>query len=200
MSLLNRLIEQAKNPNGGIGSVMLRIMNSAHLGLNNWALNKLSIKENAVILDIGCGGGKTIQLLSKKNTTAKIFGIDYSDQAIIDSTRTNRQDVERGKVKICKANVLAIPFSDQTFDIITAFQTHYFWPDLEKAVMEAYRVLKQDGSFFIISEIYKINYHMESYKTPEELKQLFKSIGFQSVKFYEDTFKGWLCVEGKKGN
>ena len=66
MKLLNRLIEQAKNPNGFVGSIMLSIMNTAHTGMNKWAFEKINISEDAIILDIGCGGGKTIQILSKK--------------------------------------------------------------------------------------------------------------------------------------
>lgn len=87
--------------------------------------------------------GKTIQLLSKRNTSGKIVGIDYSEQAVKDSIRANKQDVEKGKVNILQASVTDMPFSNNTFDIITAFQTHYFWPDLEKGVKEAFRVLKK---------------------------------------------------------
>ncbi|ASB90980.1 hypothetical protein S101395_04492 [Bacillus sonorensis] len=47
MGLLNRLIEQAKNPKGFIGSIMLRIMNTAHTGMNKWALDKLRIREDS---------------------------------------------------------------------------------------------------------------------------------------------------------
>ncbi|OMC84410.1 SAM-dependent methyltransferase [Viridibacillus sp. FSL H7-0596] len=198
MNLLNQLIEQAKNPRGIIGSIMLRIMNSAHTSMNQWALEKVKVKESAVILDIGCGGGKTIQLLSKRNKSGKIVGIDYSEQAVKDSIRANKQDVEKGKVNILQASVTDMPFSNNTFDIITAFQTHYFWPDLEKGVKEAFRVLKKDGHFLIIAELYKINYHMQTYKTREELEQLFIKTGFNSIKFYEQNNAKWLCAEGFK--
>ncbi|MGE7623516.1 class I SAM-dependent methyltransferase [Viridibacillus sp. NPDC096237] len=198
MNLLNRLIEQAKNPNGIIGSIMLRIMNSAHTSMNRWALEKIKIRESAVMLDVGCGGGKTIQLLSKRNTSGKISGIDYSEQAVKDSIRANKQDVEKGKVNILQASVTDIPFPDHTFDIVTAFQTHYFWIDLENGVKEIFRVLNRNGHFLIIAETYKINYHMKSYKTKDELEQLFKNAGFNSVKFYEINNTKWLCVKGHK--
>ena len=198
MKLLNRLIEQAKNPNGFVGSIMLSIMNTAHTGMNKWAFEKINISEDAIILDIGCGGGKTIQILSKKNDYGKIYGIDYSEQEVLDSIRANSKDVEAGKVNILQADVIDIPFPENHFDIITAFQTHYFWPDLENGVKEIFRILKQDGCFLITAETYKINYHMKSHKTKEELERLFKGTGFHSVKFYENTTKGWLCVKGLK--
>ncbi|MGQ0516654.1 SAM-dependent methyltransferase, partial [Bacillus sp. D-CC] len=43
MSILQRFIQQAKNPRGTIGSSMLCIMNAAHTRLTNWALQKIHI-------------------------------------------------------------------------------------------------------------------------------------------------------------
>ncbi|KMY53788.1 SAM-dependent methyltransferase [Bacillus sp. FJAT-27231] len=196
MNLLNKLIEQAKNPNGILGSFMLRIMNSAHIEMNKWALEKIKVREESVMLDVGCGGGKTLQLLSNMNTYGKLYGIDYSEQAVKDSIRANKVDVETGKVHIEQASVTDIPFPENSFDIITAFQTHYFWSDLENSVKEVFRVLKQEGCFFIIAEVYKINYHMKAYKTKEDMEQLFKKTGFNTVEFYVNPNKKWICIKG----
>lgn len=196
MNLLNKLIEQAKNPNGIIGSFMLMIMNAAHIEMNKWALGQMIVKEESVMLDVGCGGGKTLQLLSNINKYGKIYGIDYSEQAVKDSIRANKVDVETGKVHIQQASVMDIPFPENSFHVITAFQTHYFWPDLENSVKEVFRVLKQEGCFYIIAEIYKINYHMKTYKTKEDMEQLFKNTGFNSVKTYLHPNKKWICIKG----
>lgn len=198
MNVVNRLIEQAKNPKGFIGSIMLRIMNTAHSGMNIWALEKINFSENAVMLDIGTGGGKTIHTLSQKNKYGKLYGIDYSEQAVRDSIRANREDINTGKVNIRQASVSKIPFQENFFDIITAFQTHYFWPDLGNDIKEVFRVLKQDGKFMIVAELYKIKYHMESYKTKEELMHLFNKTGFNNIEFYENRKKGWVCIIGFK--
>ena len=177
---------------------MLRIMNSAHTEMNKWALQKIKMRKEEVILDIGCGGGKTIQLLSKMNKYGKIYGIDYSEQAVKDTIKANRQDVVAGKVYIHQANVTDIPFQENVFDSITAFQTHYFWSDLENSLKEVFRVLKSNGCFLIIAEKYKINYHMKFYKTKEEMGELFKKTGFVSIEFYENENKGWICIKGIK--
>lgn len=89
MNLLNRLIEQAKNPDRIVGSFMLRIMNTAHTVMNKWTLGNTKIGEDSIVLDVGCGGGKTIQLLSHINKNGRIYGIDYSEQAVKDSIRAN---------------------------------------------------------------------------------------------------------------
>ena len=43
------------------------------------------------------------------------------------------------------ASVSDLPFSDNSFDIVTAIETYYFWPDKLKNLKEIYRVLKKDG-------------------------------------------------------
>jgi 2-polyprenyl-3-methyl-5-hydroxy-6-metoxy-1,4-benzoquinol methylase len=73
MNLLNKLIEQAKNPDGIVGSFMLRIMNTAHTEMNNWALGSTKIGEDSIVLDVGCGGGKTIQLELKPLNSFLLF-------------------------------------------------------------------------------------------------------------------------------
>lgn len=196
--MLSRLIEQAKNPSGVVGSFMLKIMNSAHYEMNKWALQMISINKDDVMLDVGCGGGKTLQLLSKINTYGKIFGIDYSEQAVNDSIKANKLDIEMGKMHIQQASVTELPFSTNYFDVITAFQTHYFWSDLEHSVAEVFRVLRQQGSFLIIAEIYKINYHMNAYTTKEQMEQLFYNVGFNTVKYTVSPNQKWICIQGIK--
>ena len=149
MNLLNKLIEQAKNPNGIIGSLMLKIMNNAHSEMIKWVLRNTKIRDDSTVLDIGCGGGKTIQLLSEINTRGKIYGIDHSEKAVKDSIKANKNGVATGRVHIQQASVPGIPFPGNSFDIITAFQTHYFWPDLENSIREIFKVLKVDGCLVI---------------------------------------------------
>ncbi|HDX9612155.1 TPA: class I SAM-dependent methyltransferase [Bacillus toyonensis] len=196
MRILQQFIQQAKNPRGTIGSSMLCIMNAAHTKLTKWALQKVHIKTDAVILDIGCGGGKTIHTLSKRTTFGKIYGIDYSDQAVENSKKANMKAVKTGKVIIHQANVSSIPYNTNFFDLITAFQTHYFWADVEHDIKEVLRVLQPNGSFLLVAETFKIQYHMKKFKTTEELINLFYKTGFTSVKCYEE--RGCICVIGNK--
>jgi ubiquinone/menaquinone biosynthesis C-methylase UbiE len=175
---------------------MISIMNVAHSGMVKWALERTQIAEDSVILDIGCGGGNTIKALSKIVKSGKIFGIDYSEQSVKNSIVKNKKYVDTGKVIIKRASVSNIPFSENSFDTITAFQTHYFWPDLENDMKEVYRVLKQDGQFIIVSELYKIKYHMKRFKTKEEMEKLFRKVGYNAVKIYENG--KWICFIGIK--
>lgn len=198
MSLLQRLIEQAKKPNGWIGSWMLRVMNIAHRGMNAWFIRQGAINDGDRVLDIGCGGGKTLQILSKLNPNGIIYGIDISSQAVKESIKMNEAQVKNGSVIVKEASVSSIPYEDQSFDAITAFQTHYFWPSLEQDVAEVWRVLKSGGKLIIIAELYKMKYHMEVYQTPAVMKELLERTGFQTVYVTEKSSKGWLCITAIK--
>jgi ubiquinone/menaquinone biosynthesis C-methylase UbiE len=52
-----------------------------------------------------------------------------------------------GKVDIVQSDVTDLPYPNNYFDIITAFDTINFWTDFNKALFEIKRVLKEDGKF-----------------------------------------------------
>ena len=45
------------------------------------------------------------------------------------STDLNKQAIDDGKVKVLQGSVSEMPFEDESFDIVTGFETIYFWPD-----------------------------------------------------------------------
>ena len=67
------------------------------------ALEHWQIAPEEELLDIGCGGGATLKRMGEKITTGHLTGIDYSPVSVKTSLKTNRQDVESGKMKFWKA-------------------------------------------------------------------------------------------------
>ena len=92
---------------------MLRIMNFAHRGMNAWFIRQGAINDGDRVLDIGCGGGKTLQILSKLNPNGIIYGIDFSAQAVKESIKLNEASVTSGSVIVKEASVSNIPYDDQ---------------------------------------------------------------------------------------
>jgi 2-polyprenyl-3-methyl-5-hydroxy-6-metoxy-1,4-benzoquinol methylase len=68
MNLLGRFLSQCGKPRGRFGSFLVGGMNLGHAGLTSWGLTKVQISENATVLDIGCGGGRTIERLASRDT------------------------------------------------------------------------------------------------------------------------------------
>jgi hypothetical protein len=60
-----------------------------------------------------------------------------------------------GRVQILQGSVATLPFPDCTFDLVTAVETPYYWPDLPANVREILRVLKPGGTFALIAETYR---------------------------------------------
>lgn len=195
MKIIDKLVQQCREPEGLSGIMMIRIMNIMDTGLNKWALRKIN-RTDGRILDIGCGGGKTVYMLSEMNPDSEVFGIDYSEAAVKTTIDKNKQKVRRGIVNVRQANVSSMPFPDCYFDYITAIRTHYFWHDLEQDMQEVFRVLSRGGKFLILAELYKINYHMKQYNTSSSLKQLLYDTGFKTVEIYEKN--QCICITAEK--
>ena len=139
--------DNMRKPKGKLGKIQLKSMNKEHTPVSLWGLKHLDIQDDDIVLDIGCGGGININRMSKN--AKKVYGVDYSIESVNLSREVNRQEIYDGKVEILKGNVQDLPFEDNTFDIVTAFETVYFWPNIEKSFGEVKRVLKPGGIFLI---------------------------------------------------
>jgi len=47
-------------------------MNARHSAVTDWGLSQISVKKNFAILDIGCGGGRTVSKLAAVATEGKV--------------------------------------------------------------------------------------------------------------------------------
>jgi ubiquinone/menaquinone biosynthesis C-methylase UbiE len=176
--------------------MMLQIMNKTHGKLFKIGLSNMNVRENCKLLDVGFGGGKALKAISKRYENIKLFGIDFSDVAIKVASKNNKKDIKTGKMILLKADIEFIPFRDNSFDVITAFQTHYHWRNMESKMKEIYRVLNENGQFLIVAEKYKINYHMQAYKTEREMKELLLKTGYKNIEYQETKYD--ICMKGVK--
>ena len=213
MSAADKVIAQCRKPSGFFGRFVLWDMNRHHSKLTDWGLSHVSIKKTDTILDIGCGGGRTIHKLAAMASAGKVYGVDYSDDSVAAARRKNARLIDIGRVEIKQGSVSQLPFANDTFDLATAIETHLFWPDLPNDFRETFRVLKPGGTLLIVAEIYKGGKHLEGVRkkifdkhlaarmnllTPDEHRELFTKAGFPDVEIFEELDKGWICGIGKK--
>ncbi|MFC2032818.1 class I SAM-dependent methyltransferase [Chloroflexota bacterium] len=90
-------------PTGRSGTFCARLMNIGHSNVTRWGLGHISINQDDKILDIGCGGGKTVTNLAKIAVRGEIYGIDYSKVSVAVSTNKNKRLIDEGRVKILHA-------------------------------------------------------------------------------------------------
>lgn len=186
-------------------------MNARHSGVTDWGLEHVSIREQDTILDVGCGGGRTLSKLAALAAQGKVYGLDYSEESVAASKKTNAHWIVNGRVEVRLGSVSELPFPDGMFDLVTAVETHFWWADLPDDVREILRVLKPGGKLIIIAEVYKgANTKMaelcERYAPRtgmtlldiNEHRELFTNAGYSDVQVSVDQDKGWLCGIGTK--
>jgi ubiquinone/menaquinone biosynthesis C-methylase UbiE len=201
------IVRQCRRPSSVTGRFLARRMNASHAALTQWGLSHVNVGEQDAILDVGCGGGRTIETLASK-TSGTVCGIDYSSASVMVARQRNRAGIETGRVRIEEGLVSALPFANGTFDLATAVETHYYWPDLPADVREVVRVLKPGGTFIVIAETYRGRRNDwlyrpvmrlmlgATYLTPEQHRILLVDAGCSGVEVFEEKARGWICAVG----
>ena len=166
--------------------------------------------ETDKILDIGCGGGKNLERFAKQiGKDGCVVGIDYSEVSVEKSTDLNKQAIDDGKVKVLQGSVSEMPFEDESFDIVTGFETIYFWPDFINDLKEVNRVLKKDGLVFFCNEAVYREGKMDKYEdlielldmkiySEDVLKSALEKAGFKDFKAFIQDENEWICVTARK--
>ena len=136
----------ASRPSGRMGRLMIRFMNFSHTPSAHWNLSQLAWGKDWTVLDNGCGGGENIKRLLKLCPEGKIYGVDISEESVRYSQQNNGDELGK-RCFISQAGADKLPFGDGSFDAVTAYETIFFWPSLDKCLSEIYRVLKPGGVF-----------------------------------------------------
>ena len=208
MGLLSKIFSNTRKPEGFFGKMMVNGMNGGgHAQMANWALSSAQIKEDGQILDIGCGGGANIARLLQRAPKGVVQGIDYSSVSVAKSSKVNAKAIAEGRCKVQEASVVKLPFSENAFDLVTAFETIYFWPDIKHCFGEVKRVLKPGGQFVIVNESdgsgpmdakwESLIEGMHTYK-PEEIRLHLSNAGSKGIDIRKDEAKHWLMVTAEK--
>ena len=207
--LMARAARQCRRPLGRAGRQVLLRMNASHAAVTKWGLGHTPIEQDFTILDVGCGGGRTIDLLTSR-TRSKVYGVDYSEVSVDTARKMNERAITEGRVSILHASVSQLPFPDATFDMAIAVETHYYWPDLPRDVREVMRVLKHGGTFLIIAETYRgrrndwlyrptmTHVLRAAYLTLDEHRQVLVDAGYANVQVFDERSQGWICAIGTR--
>jgi len=203
------VLSQCRKPRWWLGRSMVRSMNARHAGVTRWGLGHVTIEQDFTILDVGCGGGKTIETLARAASAGRVFGVDYSDASVAVARTVNAAAIAAGRVDIQQASVSQLPFPDGTFDLVTAVETHYYWPRPIDDMREIARVLKPGGRFVLIAETYKgqrfakvvaipMKLLRARYLTVREHEDMLTAAGFGDVAIQQEPWKGWICAVARR--
>jgi arsenite methyltransferase len=103
------------------------------------------IRDGDTVLDIGSGSGTDlINAALKAGSTGKVYGIDLTQEMIM-KARSNVLEAELANVEVQEANAEALPFPDESFDVVTSNGVLNLVPDKRVAYREICRVLRRGG-------------------------------------------------------
>lgn len=204
-------VSQCQKPSGRLGRFVLWRMNISHSKVTDWGLSHIFIADTDTILDVGCGGGRTLSKLAERATQGKIYGVDYSEESVAASKKYNTRWIGQNRMDVRLGSVAELPFQDNMFDLVTAVETHFWWPDLPNDMHEIFRVLKPGGQFLIIAEIYRgassrLSRYMEKHSskirfkllTVGEHRDLLVNAHFSDVQIFTEPQKAWISAVARK--
>lgn len=95
-----------------------------------------------LLLDIGCGTGRLLELLAHELPQAQLTGLDLAPNML-------QQARERldNQITLVQGDAEQLPFADQTFDLVVSSSTFQWLAQLDACFGEAARVLKPSGRF-----------------------------------------------------
>jgi len=147
------------------------------------------LMKSARILDVGCGTGRFAFRLQDANSHIKVHGVDLSKEMIEKAKSKLRAD----EIHFAMGDVEELPYSSNTFDIITCGSSFHHYPNQGKALFEMRRVLKPGGRLMIIDGcrdgliggiVFGIVALIEKdvrHITAQQLKELLLSTGFGEI-------------------
>ena len=207
MGLYKRFVSQTRKPEGVLGKMMLKGMNSGHARMADWGLSHLPVIHPGEITDLGCGGGRNAGELPDRYSGAYVTAVDYSELSVEKAREYNQKAIDSGRCTVRQGDVSALDLPSGEYDLATAFETIYFWPGLEKCFTQVHRILKPGGLFMICNEsngtdavgqkFEKIIDGMKVY-TGEQIESALKTAGFSDVKTERHPSKPWITVLAKK--
>jgi SAM-dependent methyltransferase len=120
----------------------------ASLGCGNpTALAEL--KPGETVLDLGSGGGIDVLLSARRiGPKGKAYGLDMTDEMLA-LARANQRQAGAENVEFLKGEIENIPLPDNTVDVIISNCVINLSADKDRALREAFRVLKPNGRFAV---------------------------------------------------
>jgi ubiquinone/menaquinone biosynthesis C-methylase UbiE len=161
-----------------------RLIESEHRARYRWASRLVAGK---AVLDCACGVGYGLEMYASAGAGA-VTGVDFDPEAV--ALAKQRYG---GSATVLQGDIRKLPLEDDTFDVVTCFETIEHVEGAEAGIAELHRVLKSDGLLIISSpnpDVYvgENEHHVHEFR-PAELAE---AVGryFEHTSVYEQ--RAWL--------
>ena len=129
-------------------------MEDHHLPIVGPVLPVMDLKPHDHVLDLGCGSGWLCRRLARLAPEGRVVGIDIAAEMVRHARAASR---EYANLNFMEGAADKIPCGSGSFSRIISVESAYYWPEPAASVREMFRVLKEEGSSWIL-----INYYLEN--------------------------------------
>ena len=181
------LIKQFAKPSGWLSSLAARALNKTNATQNRATVDALPLTTTSRVLDIGFGGGVSLEPLLQRCANGLVAGSEVSPEMIQRAKKIWAKQVGDGKLDLREAGAEKLPWQDDSFDFVMTVNTMYFWPDVLTGLAEIKRVLAPGGKFVTScvprNMLASLGFGDMGYRTeePEHYAELMKQAGFEGV-------------------
>jgi ubiquinone/menaquinone biosynthesis C-methylase UbiE len=104
-----------------------------------------SFEPRGTLVDVGCGPGYLLRLLTKKLPRLRLVGVDVAGEALAAA----RRNVDPERVELLRGGSGRLPLPDDSCDfVVSTFSLHH-WSRPERIFAEFHRVLRPGGRFLV---------------------------------------------------
>jgi len=159
---------------------------------NQWVMEAAAIMAGEDVLDIGCGTGAALRL-AEAQSRGRLVGVDPFARMI---GHAKAATPAGSAIEYFVAAGEALPFEDESFDVVTMINVVHHLADAEKGLSEAARVLRRTGRLLIGGEVFGDDALPEG----QEYNEVLASLGLGDVGTIEVAGGAGFVTTAKRGN
>ncbi len=163
-------------------------MERDHLRIAEKTLALMDLAPTDNVLDVGCGAGWLLRILAAHCTDGRVIGMDVADE-MVRHARRNCADLD--DVIAVPGSCDEIPWESSFFNKVISVESAYYWPDPARGIAEMFRVLRDEGSAWILINYFRDNPHCHQWGpllavethllSADEWAEMFRAAGFTDV-------------------
>ena len=122
-------------------------------------LEHVELKENASVLDLGCGTGRLMNRLAAKFPTVKAIGLDLSTEMLREARARNQY---HKRLIFVSGRAESLSFADEQFDAVFCTMSFLHYPHPQQVFHQVSRVLANGGHFYLV-DVYRVENNFSSF-------------------------------------
>jgi arsenite methyltransferase len=163
-------------------------MEREHRRIAEQMLALMQLEPTERVFDAGCGAGWLERMIHPLVPRGQIVGMDVSDEMV---RRARISGAALDRASFIVGSVEAIPWESDFFTRAVSIESAYYWPDPAKGLQEIFRVLRAEGSLWVLVNYYRDNPYCHQWGkvlavpahllSAEEWAEQFRRAGFARV-------------------